>query len=53
MGVIEFSDGVSRLPNNSGFNIKNDGEEPVTLEVTLDKMDEFRQQRGEIKTMNV
>ena len=40
MGVIEFSDGVFRLPNNSGFNIKNDGEEPVTLEVTLDKMAE-------------
>ena len=40
MGEIEFTDGVFRLPNNIGFNIKNDGEDPVSLEVTLDKMAE-------------
>lgn len=40
MGEIEFTDGVFRLPENKGFNIKNDGEDPVKLEVTLDKMAE-------------
>lgn len=40
MGEITFTDGVFRLPNNVPFNIKNDGDEAVELEVTLDKMAE-------------
>ena len=40
MGAISFTDGEFRLPNNTPFNIKNDGEDAVKLEVTLDKMAE-------------
>lgn len=40
MGEIEFTDGKFRLPNNIPFNIKNDGEDSVKLEVILDKMAE-------------
>jgi hypothetical protein len=38
MGSVSYTDGVFRLPNNTPFNIKNDGDEPVELEVQLDKM---------------
>lgn len=40
MGEIEFTDGEFRLSGNTPFNIKNDGEEAVTLTVLLDKMAE-------------
>lgn len=38
MGEITFTDGEFRIPNNVPFQIKNDGEEAVTLEVLLDQM---------------
>lgn len=38
MGTISLTNGAFRLPGNVPFNIKNDGTESVTLQVTLDKM---------------
>ena len=37
MGTVSLADGEFRLPNNTPFNIKNDGDEAVELEVLLDK----------------
>jgi len=35
MGEVTFTNSKFRLPDNSGFNIKNDSDEPVELEVIL------------------
>lgn len=40
MGVVSLTNGSFRLPGNTPFNIKNDGEDPVELTVCLDKMAE-------------
>lgn len=38
MGEITFTNGKFSLPDNGAFNIKNDGDAAVSLEVRLDMM---------------
>ena len=40
MGEIAFTNGKFSLPGELGFNIKNDSDEPVSVEVRLDMMSE-------------
>jgi len=40
MGAIDLSEGEFRLSDGMGFNIKNDGDAAVSLDVILDKMAE-------------